>query len=75
MTPDMIENAPMFTYRPTLRPASFSTLPQGIRWDFVEVPVDVRRPELPLSRHRYGVIAVNRRLTADECDRFGLVLM
>jgi hypothetical protein len=65
----------MQTYRPTLRPASFATLPHGVRWDFVEAPADVRRPDLPRSQHRYGVIQVNRKLTADECDRYGLQLV
>jgi hypothetical protein len=35
----------------------------------------VRRPDLPRSEYRYGVIAVNRKLTADECDRYGLQLV
>lgn len=60
-------------YRPTLRPASASTLPRGIEWSYVEAPSDlVMRPDLPRSRHRYGVIEVDRELTVEERDRFGL---
>jgi hypothetical protein len=61
------------TYRPTLRPASSATLPDGLDWSFVEAPDYVNRPDLPRSRHRYGVISTDRKLTADECDRFGLL--
>lgn len=60
-------------YRPLLRPAGFSTLPSGLRWEYVEAPSYItKRPDLPTSQHPHGVIAVDRALTADECDRFDL---
>jgi hypothetical protein len=63
-------------YQPTLRPASFCTLPPGLEWDFVEAPANdaaiaVRRG-LPLSRHMFGIIATTRRLTTEERERYGL---
>lgn len=64
-----------------LRPASFATLPSGIKWDYVEIPRDLeytlgpRRPDLPISRHRHGVIEIDRRLTAEECQHFDLELV
>jgi|HubBroStandDraft_5_1064220.scaffolds.fasta_scaffold546271_1 hypothetical protein len=64
-----------FHYIPLLRPASFSTLPQGIRWDFVESPGMAglaNRSDLPRSTHRYGVIEINRQLTAEELKQFDL---
>lgn len=64
-----------YQYRPTMRPASFATLP-GIEWDYIEAPADeplvACRRNLPLSQHRYGIIATTRQLNADERDRFGL---
>jgi hypothetical protein len=60
-------------YRPTLRPVASYTLPEGLEWEFVEAPSYANRPDLPSSRHPFGVIAVDRKLTADECDRFGMV--
>jgi hypothetical protein len=61
-------------YRPTLRPASFCTLPQGVKWDYVEVPLSISgRPDLPISVHRYGVIKTDRALTKDEMQHFDLV--
>lgn len=61
-----------FKYIPLLRPASFCTLPRGVKWEFVEVPSYVNRFDLPASSHTHGVIATDRKLTADECDRFDL---
>jgi hypothetical protein len=63
-------------YRPRLRPAYGGGVPSGVRWDYVEAPdehIAVRRPDLPVSRHRYGVICTERELTAEECTHFDLV--
>jgi hypothetical protein len=61
-------------YRPLLRPAGFATMPPGLKWDYVEVPREIAhlRPNLPVSRHRYGVIACERELTEEECQRYEL---
>lgn len=62
-------------YMPLLRPASFATLPAGVSWSYVAAPSMpglVNRPDLPASRHRYGIIRTSRPLTADECQRFDL---
>jgi hypothetical protein len=59
-------------YKPIYRPAAFSGLPKG--WDYVEAPADLalRRPDLPVSRHTFGVIAYERQLTAEEVKRHEL---
>jgi hypothetical protein len=57
------------------RPASFCTLPEGVRWSYVEAPfylVD-RLPDLPVSGHNHGVIETDRELTAKELDHFDIV--
>lgn len=63
-------------YRPLLRPASSSTLPPGVSWDYVEAPREVsiagRRPDLRTSRHRYGLIRTGRPLTAAELEHFDI---
>ncbi len=61
-------------YRPLLRPAGFATMPPGLKWDYVEVPREIAhlRPSLPVSAHRHGVIACERELTEDECQRYDL---
>ena len=61
-------------YRPLLRPAGFATMPAGLKWDYVEVPRDIAhlRPNLPVSAHRYGVIACDRELTEKDCRNFDL---
>ena len=62
-------------YVPLLRPASFATLPRGVSWGYVEAPAMAgltRQTDLPASRHRYGVIATDRPLTADELERYDL---
>ena len=61
-------------YRPLLRPAGFATMPPGLKWDYVEVPREIAhlRPNLPVSRQRYGVIACERELTEEECQRYEL---
>lgn len=61
-----------YLYAPIYRPAPFSGLPKG--WDFAEAPADVapRRPDLPVSSRRYGVIAYDRKLTPEEVRAFEL---
>jgi hypothetical protein len=61
-------------YRPLLRPASFCTLPEGLSWNYVEIPSEYAadRPDLPISRHRFGIIATTRQLTAKERYTFDL---
>lgn len=61
-------------YRPTLRPAPGGGIPAGVQWDFVETPRDfpVNRSDLPASRHRFGIVALDRKLTAAEAHHFGL---
>lgn len=61
-------------YRPLLRPAATSTLPRGLDWRYCEAPPDLahRRPDLPPSKHRFGVIATERALTPEELDHFSL---
>jgi len=63
-----------YLYRPLLRPAGFATMPAGLKWDYVEVPLEIAhlRPNLPVGRHRYGVVACDRKLTPDECRHFDL---
>ena len=63
-----------YLYRPLLRPAGFATMPAGLKWDYVEVPREIAhlRPNLPVSRHRYGVIVCERELTKTECRHFDL---
>ncbi len=65
-----------YRYRTTLRPASGGGVPLGVRWEYVEAPAMTAlciRHDLPLSRHRYGVIATDRALTAEELDHFDIV--
>lgn len=63
-----------YLYRPLLRPAGFATPPPGLEWDYTQMPPDLahRRPELPRSEHRHGVIRATRPLTAEECERYSL---
>lgn len=68
--------AALYCYRPLLRPAAGGGVPPGVRWDYVEAPdehIAARRPELPVSRHRYGVICTDRKLTDAECFHFDLI--
>lgn len=63
-------------YRPTLRPAAGGGIPPGVQWDYVELPRDfpvLGRPDLPTSRHRHGIVALDRRLTPEEVRHFDLV--
>lgn len=63
----------MNLYRPLLRPASFATLPRGVRWEYVEAPPYVnRRPDLRQSDFPHGVIKTDRALTPDEIEQFDL---
>jgi GNAT superfamily N-acetyltransferase len=63
-----------YHYTPLLRPAHFSTLPPDVKWDYAELPHDFHgnRPDLKRSKHRYGIIKVDRRLTPEERSRFDL---
>ena len=66
----------MTKYRPMLRPAGFCTLPQGVKWDYVEAPSYITaRPDLPSSSYPHGIIAIDRELTVDECKHFDLRLV
>lgn len=61
-------------YRPMLRPASFATLPAGIKWEYVEAQWDLAhiRSDIPRSDNRLGVIATDRPLTIEEREQFSL---
>lgn len=63
-------------YRPVFRPPGFATLPHGLRWEYIEVPLALayNRPELPVSRYTYGIIATDRPLTAQERSTFDLAV-
>jgi hypothetical protein len=63
-----------FHYQMMLRPASFSTLPSGVKWDYAELPRDsnINRPDLKRGNTPHGIVKVDRRLTPDECHRFDL---
>jgi hypothetical protein len=62
------------TYRPTIRPAAMVSLPAGVKWEFIQAPWDIAhvRIDLPRCDTRYGLIATDRPLTADECEHFSL---
>lgn len=66
----------MTLYRTRYRPPSTSTLPDGVVWTLVEVGFDERhlRPDLPVTRHTYPAFTTNRPLTAEEMDRFDIVV-
>ena len=64
-------------YRLLYRPPSFATLPRGLQWDFAELPTDnhylaTKRPDVPVSEHRFGVIKTDRELTPEELAAFEL---
>jgi hypothetical protein len=64
-------------YRPLYRPPGYATLPAGLKWEIVEIPRDDhawqdQRPELPMSRHPFGVIATERSLSPQEMRTFEL---
>lgn len=62
-------------YRTTLRPPGFGGLPSGVGYSYAEAPSDgsVNLPNIPTSRHRYGVIETSRPLTAEEMEHFDVV--
>ena len=62
-------------YIPQLRPASSFTLPSGVKWNWVEAPVSLAsvRKDIPTSKHTYGVIEIDRALSAYEQEHFDLV--
>ena len=68
-----------YLYRPRLRPVSFCTLPKDVKWDYVEAPaadpIIATRRGLPLSRHSYGIITLDRQLTKEEQDRYGMEIV
>ena len=58
------------------RPATFATLPSPLAWEYVEAPSMpgiINRTDLPISRHRYGVIKTNRPFTEDECAAYDII--
>ncbi len=62
-------------YRTTLRPAGSGGLPEGVQWQYVEVPpgnLDAQVCGKPVSRHRYGVIETDRALTPAELRHFDI---
>ncbi len=65
----------MYLYRPMYRPAGFATLPPGLSWNYAEAPAMyglANRPDLPQSRHTFGIISTERQLTDAECRTFEL---
>ena len=63
-----------YLYRPMYRDAYASAFPSDVKWDYVEAPasdpmISIRRG-LPPSRHQFGIIATNRRLTPQERNEF-----
>jgi len=63
-------------YRPVFRPPGYGTLPHGVRWNYVEVPLRLAhtRPDLPVSAYTYGIISTERELTAQERATFDLAI-
>jgi hypothetical protein len=62
-------------YRTTLRPIFGGGVPPGVKWELVEAPADgslTKRPDLPRSKHRYGVFTTDRPLTQDEMQHFDI---
>ena len=66
-----------YTYRPILRPASFCTLPAGVKWEYVESPWDLAHilRDIPRAANRHGIISTSRRLTENERARFDLEIV
>ncbi len=76
---NMTLSAIEYLYRPMYRPAHNSAFPPDVTWDYVEAPatdpmIAVRRG-LPLSRQPFGVIALNRRLTAQERTEYQMAIV
>lgn len=68
-----------YLYRPMYRPVHFSAMPKDVQWDYVEAPacdpmISIRR-HLPLSRHQFGIITCNRRLTENERKEYELEIV
>ena len=65
-----------YIYRPLYRPVSFCTLPKDVKWDYLEAPATnpmiAERRGIPLSRQPYGIIAIDRQLTKEELDHYGM---
>ena len=62
-------------YRPLLRPASPYSLPAGVQWVYAQAPAVGGLIDwfgLPPSRHPFGVLCTDRKLTIEECKRFDL---
>lgn len=62
-------------YAPKYRPPGAFTLPTG--WALEEVPpgsagAGIRRPDLPTSSHRFGVVSFERKLEASEVESYEL---
>lgn len=68
------EPNPEHKYVPQFRPVTFASLPEGVRWDYVETPSDghVNRPDLRVSWHRFGVVMLSRALTDEEMSHFDM---
>lgn len=65
--------ATLHRYTLKYRPPGFATLPKG--WILVErpqIPGFDRREDLPVSRHRFGIVAYERPLTDDEIRNYEL---
>lgn len=66
-------------YTMRYRPAGFATLPHGLRWEYVEAPArwdcGVRRPDLPMSKHPFGVFTADRELTQDELRSYEIDIL
>lgn len=63
-------------YRTRFRPPSSSTLPEGLDYTLVEIgPNEAHlRPDLPVTRHTFPAFTTDRPLTAEEMDRFGIIV-
>jgi hypothetical protein len=64
-------------YVSKFRPVGIGTIPDTVRWDYVEAPRMyglANRPDLPVSRHTYGVICTDPPLTTQQMDHFGYEL-
>lgn len=69
------EPSPEHKYVSLLRPVTFASLPEDVRWDYFETPSDghVKRPDLPVSWHKFGAIMLSRALTEEEISHFDVV--
>ncbi len=63
-----------FHYEVLLRPASFASLPLGVNWDYVEVPIELAGKfiDKPIAKNRHGIISTSRKLTVEELSAFDL---